>query len=448
MRSRVLPILCGLMVVFLLAGCTGKSKQEAVNGAVKVMYLYQESFFRDYGDMFTSKYPDVTLTVAETNSLFNEADDREQKLREWIDKEQPDILELTQDDYERLAGEGVLLDLEPLIQKDKYPMDSFLPGIIELLKAKGSGRIYGLPPSFMAAALFYNQDLFDQQGISYPTDQMGWQEVLTLAERFGDGTSPSSESKVYGFALMPWESSPVSLMYKIGRASQLSDVNAQTMRVQIDSEGWKQAAGQALAVFRSGSIQQIEMKEMTEDLWKKQPFLEGKAAMTLAPFSFIYEVDEAFKKKGMQWSMVTEPVDPKNPAYASSLYVGSIYAVNAKSANIQAAWKLISYMNSDEVAKIKSRSSFNLLSRKGHMTELNGHSLDLFYKLDFNANNRMISGKIPTQFYNDFYAVMNNKLQKVSSSELTLDQAFQEAQQEGQNALNSALAASRSGEGQ
>ncbi|WP_042168586.1 ABC transporter substrate-binding protein [Paenibacillus gorillae] len=433
---------CGLMLLFLAAGCTGKSKQEAVSGTVTIMYIYQDSFYREYGDLFASKYPDVSVTVAETNNLYHETDDRERKLREWIDKEKPDILELTQDDYERLAGEGVLLDLEPLIQKDKYPMESFLPSITELLKVKGGGRIYGLPPSFMAAALFYNQDLFDQHGVAYPTDQMGWMEVLALAERFGGGAAQSPESKVYGLSLMPWESSPVGLMYKIGRANQLSEVNAQTMQVQIDSEGWKQAATQALAAFRSDSIKQIELKEMTEDVWKKQAFLEGKSAMTLAPFSFIYEVDEAFKKKGMQWSLVTEPVDPKNPAYAGSLNVGSIYAINAKSANVQAAWKLISYMSSDEMAKIKSRSSFNLLSRKGYMTELNGHSLDSFYKLDFNVNNRISYGKIPTRFYNDFYAVMSNKLQKVQAAELTLDQAFREAQQEGQHALDAALAAS------
>ena len=46
-----------------------------------------------------------------------------------------------------------------------------------------NGKQYGLPESFSNVVLIYNKDLFDQAGVSYPTDDWTQDDVQNAAEK-------------------------------------------------------------------------------------------------------------------------------------------------------------------------------------------------------------------------------------------------------------------------
>ncbi|MDG0873339.1 extracellular solute-binding protein [Paenibacillus thiaminolyticus] len=50
--------------------------------------------------------------------------------------------------------------------------------------------MYGLSPTFVSSAVYYNKDLFEQYGVTPPQDKMTWEQLLDLAARFPVEGSP------------------------------------------------------------------------------------------------------------------------------------------------------------------------------------------------------------------------------------------------------------------
>jgi multiple sugar transport system substrate-binding protein len=62
---------------------------------------------------------------------------------------------------------GLLTDLTPLIERDELDMSVFIPEVLAIYQSEG--KTYGLPFLTTGSYIFYNMDLFDAAGVSYPT---------------------------------------------------------------------------------------------------------------------------------------------------------------------------------------------------------------------------------------------------------------------------------------
>ena len=65
-------------------------------------------------------------------------------------------------------------------------------------------RQYSYPANCGVDILIYNKTVFDEMGVPYPTQDMTWEEMLTLAQRV---TRPRSEGKnlLYGVGALTWQ---------------------------------------------------------------------------------------------------------------------------------------------------------------------------------------------------------------------------------------------------
>ena len=62
---------------------------------------------------------------------------------------------------------GMVADLSPLINRDKFDMNQFLPGLADKFKIKG--KQFGLPQlTTFGTLVFYNKNHFDDAGLKYP----------------------------------------------------------------------------------------------------------------------------------------------------------------------------------------------------------------------------------------------------------------------------------------
>src|SRR5699024_12294781 len=78
---------------------------------------------------------------------------------------------------------NLLLDLNPLIEFNDFELDRLEPSILEYLEEMShDGELNGLPYIRPEYALVYNKDIFDLFGVSYPEDNMTWDEVIDLAQ--------------------------------------------------------------------------------------------------------------------------------------------------------------------------------------------------------------------------------------------------------------------------
>lgn len=77
----------------------------------------------------------------------------------------------------------LVMDLSDLIEKHGFDLDRIEPNLIAEHRTFSEGNLYTLPLSLGLTALHYNKDIFDAFGVDYPTDNMTWDEVISLAEK-------------------------------------------------------------------------------------------------------------------------------------------------------------------------------------------------------------------------------------------------------------------------
>lgn len=76
------------------------------------------------------------------------------------------------------------LDLSPLVKANKVDLTQFDPEILKGIQSIGrSGELYGLPFYSEKFVMFYNKNLFDKFGVSYPSDQMSYEDLLNTIRR-------------------------------------------------------------------------------------------------------------------------------------------------------------------------------------------------------------------------------------------------------------------------
>jgi len=94
----------------------------------------------------------------------------------------PDIAEVSQDDFDNFASQGEFEDLNPYFQQAGIDLVSqFGQGNIDTFTE--DGHLYGIADRSGAMVIWYNKDLFDQAGVSYPTADWTWDQFRTAAKQ-------------------------------------------------------------------------------------------------------------------------------------------------------------------------------------------------------------------------------------------------------------------------
>lgn len=86
--------------------------------------------------------------------------------------------------------EDMFLNLQPFIDRDNYDLSQFIPSTVDytrydgefLAGIAGGGDPYGLPHhGGVSLVLFYNLDLLDEAGLSYPDEDFTWDDFVSHA---------------------------------------------------------------------------------------------------------------------------------------------------------------------------------------------------------------------------------------------------------------------------
>ncbi|MEK5478122.1 extracellular solute-binding protein [Paenibacillus sp. FSL R5-0407] len=436
--------------LLLVAGCSAgpAAKEKETQQSLKVMFGDEGYFYQTYGDLFAMKYPNIDIEVVSTNSLYNgEQTDMDKAFSDFVEKEQPDVIMMDNNNFEKFTSEGKLMELDTLIDKDKYSTDTIFPGLLEMLKEKGGGKLYGLAPSFYGSVIYYNADLFAKYGVEVPHDGMTWQEILETARRFpADG---DEKTRIYGYGEQYGGTTLENLASRIASTQGLKAINPDTMKITLDTDSWKQTyklaqdalASNAIYNPKDGGFQGGTM----EEYYQSQPFLMGRMAMTVDGVYFLQNLKQAKSSikdyKPFQIGIAAGPADPSNPDTSRDIYLGRIFGIRANSPNVDAAWEFMKFVNGDEYAKIKSRTmNDGVLSRMGMSKEYDGVSLDAFYKLKPSPEDTYRNmEKVPNDFYTQYYPIVSKEIGLVESKSKSVDEALKAIQQEGQVILDKAV---------
>ncbi len=467
-----------LIYSVILSACGNKAGQSGMEAldpdekvTLKVTYFNDQAFYMQYGNVFQAKYPNIEFEVIPTAGvMFGEGEDPVDDLQKIIDEQKPDIVLLTTEQYVKLAASGQLAELESYIKDDNFDIENMFQGVIDLLKAKGGGKLYGLSPDFENKAIFYNKDMFDKYKIEYPTDQMSWEEILKLAARFpseGEG-----DKKTYGLVQSQFMNNPFNLVAQIGSTNGLSFVDYDNGKLTIENDAWKKVFQQVVDSYKTGSVYYPDgsgggersfnvvgsaaapagggknVVRIGKGFGSNLAFMSGNAAMSYDNASFmnmskmIRNVDK--ESEEINYGVVTAPVDPANPETTSEITVNQIFSILSQSANQRAAWEFVKYVNSDAAAKINSKTGMQLQTRSTYISETDQANMAAFYKLM--PNDVSLLQRVPEGFSEAMSTITSKAMLDVLSGSQTVDEALHVIQEKGQDELTKLILAEQQDE--
>ncbi|MCU6711777.1 extracellular solute-binding protein [Paenibacillus sp. J5C_2022] len=439
----------------LVTGCSmGGEKNDTAGEAtsLKVMYYDESSFFQDYGMLFSALYPKVEIDVVTTQSLYRgqetegEEFDRDKAMQDLIDAEKPDVLLLNTNEYEKMAQDGKLQDLEAFMTKDKFDTEGLIPGMVDHMKKLSGGQLYGLPTSFYSQVIYYNKDLFDKFNISYPTDKMTWDQVINLARMFP--VEGEKDERVYGLKA-GYSGNLSDLTQMLAQSEGLKYVNPATKEMSINTDGWKKAVQTAKDALDSNALYFEDGNNWFgggsyEDYIMRKPFISGKLAMTIESSYFMNEIEEAAnyvkdpESIVSNWDMVTVPVSTQYPDQSGSINYNNIIAISKDSPNTDMAWKFVSYISGDEYARVKAKvSGYNGFPiRTKYIEDENNRNVAAFYALKpSDVDPYKDYDKLPMQFGMMFNDYMQQEFNAIKEGTKSVDEALELLQVKGEELL-------------
>ena len=106
--------------------------------------------------------------------------------------EPPDVFLLDSKLIPTFTNKHILLDLGPYVQQLGIDTSQWFSNALRI--AQRGNAIFAFPKGFTPLMMFYNKELFDQAGLSYPVSGWTWDDYLSIAQKLtkdldGDGST-------------------------------------------------------------------------------------------------------------------------------------------------------------------------------------------------------------------------------------------------------------------
>jgi multiple sugar transport system substrate-binding protein len=253
----------------------------------------------------------------------------------------PDVFELNYENFVSFAARGVLLDLDPLANADAaFDAGTFYP------RAYGAfnfnGMQLGLPETFSTVVLFYNKDLFDQAGLSYPAPDWTWDDAVAAAKELTD-----ADAGVWGLysPIQFWE------FYKKAAQNGCEFFNEDQTAVTLNSPECAKALQTMVDFVVEDGVMpgDAEMGGVADgDMFKA-----GQIAMDVTGIWMF----AAFEDAPFEWDI---QVEPGLAEHATHFFANAV-SVFAATKHPQAAWEWAKFFTSSpEMAQIRVESGWEL----------------------------------------------------------------------------------------
>lgn len=416
MKRKLFPTLLVSIpcLAILLMGCQKSDAppfSKDKKAELTIAYTNENAFLKRYGNLFNQEYPNIRLSIISTKPLVT----KKLSVENWVRQNKFDIIYLPPELVKEMAKRNDLQELDLWIKRDSFPLDAYIPQVIEYARSIGNGKLYGLPPTFHGQALAYNKDLFDAYHIEYPHEGMTWEDLILLANKFPkeDGNGNSL------IALATSDPSPFEFMLKVGFGQNLAITQGNPSKATVASDPWKQIWELTLPLLNSGQL--INSSDLNAYM---NAFLAGKQAMAMVTYEE-YKQLAARKKSSFQWALAPLPVSPN---HSDTLLIDGLYAVSAQSTEKEAAWELVKFLNSRTVAKWNYRSlyGFSTLQNELSTNQEERERLSVMYAL---RQSYHPMEEVPSQLVDKANAAIQSILDGGKSLEDALKQLQNEVQQ-------------------
>jgi multiple sugar transport system substrate-binding protein len=444
MRRIMITLLALIMVGSMLAACTKKSSSDNTQHVLRIASSYgidEEYFRQQYTELFEFANENIKIEIIPTQdqgmkygygggySSSETVDPNAEKPKTPLETmielmdgpNPPDVVVFGFEQMKDLLDKNLLAPLEPQIKSSKFDTTDIVPVVLDSLKSVSEdGQLYALTPTFSSSALIYNKQMFIDAGVTdMPTDNMTWDQVFDLAKRLSVGEGKDHK---YGFSFNS-QSFGGDFFYSMQAYTQplqLRMYDDLGEKMTVDTPEWESAITtinqlQKDKVMPSNNMNDIErMKMASGESSDGQPqgpfayddFMSGRVAMTIMNYGQLSQIINANKSadtiKGytkIDWDVVTMPSHPSAPGVVANIGFNNLMAINAKSSNLDNAWKFLEFSNGEKWAQLKSHSTYQMVARKKYITPKEGADfhIEAFYNIKqapiINNDNKIMQDK-------------------------------------------------------
>ncbi|MEF3311267.1 extracellular solute-binding protein [Paenibacillus sp. GYB004] len=232
---------------------------------------------------------------------------------------------------------GISYNMDELIKTHKLDLNRISPEYLESIKIVNGSNFYtGLPMNNNTFALFFNKDLFDRFGVSYPKDGMTWDEVREISVKL-----TRSENGVQYYGLFP------DNVYRGAYQASVPFVDLQNNKSVFQTDAWKNLFELWYSLYKYPGAE-IMPKEMNT----VNGFKTGQIAM----FSgYSGQLPDLLSMKDLNWDVVTYPTNKVAPGVGQRVD-SPMMSITSTSKVKDAAMQIISVILSDEVQTEMTRN--------------------------------------------------------------------------------------------
>ncbi|MCC2684537.1 MAG: hypothetical protein K0R75_1436 [Paenibacillaceae bacterium] len=353
----------------LLAGCMGNSsgsgKEQAVpkeekHDPVTLRFYtgdkdYEQRFKAEIADKVKQKYPYISFE-------FQGADTGKQIQDLVVAGESPDIYyQGTSALDNQLIKFDLQYDMADLIKKDNFDLSRLDPSYLDIIKnASGTfgGTYFGLPVVAFTTVLYYNKDLFDKFGVSYPKDGMTWDDAYNLATRltrYEDGVQYRGMTMNFTYLL---DNNQLGADYFDPKAD----------RAAVNSDQWKSIFTTLSRFYKLPMNAKLDKRSRVKEV---QAFTGDRIS---AMHADVTGAIDNFPDDFTNWDMVSMPTMKEAPGINFQANPRFYYIMNS-SKHKDDAFKVVDFVLSDDMQMAASKA--------GKATVLNNPAIRKVYGQDY-----------------------------------------------------------------
>ncbi len=255
----------------------------------------------------------------------------------------PDVFAMDAPLYLDYQSRGVLLNLQPYLDKNAGMLDGIYPQTLQAYKT--ADGMYGLPRDFQTIVLFYNKDMFDAAKVAYPTADWTYDDLRTAAKAL---TKVGADGKTtqYGFAADLWDMELIwSEAIWANGGEVISADHTKTLIGEANALKAWQLFHDMMFVDKSWPDSNVSQE------YGGDPFLAGVAAMTTIGHWAV----PGYSEVKFKWDIAPMP---KGPSGAATSVNSAGFVIGKASKNPDAAFEFLKYVVSEPAQKRLAQLGF------------------------------------------------------------------------------------------
>lgn len=319
-----------LLVVIFLVSC--KEEVETVTFLTFGDPAEQKAY-ADLVAAFNDSHPDVFVEVTHIPSG---SEYRTRLATEFAAGNPPDVTLMNYRRYAAFAANNLLEPLGPyLADSGLIQPEDFYPITIDAFT--WDGVVTCIPQNISSLVVYYNQDLFDEAGVAYPTAGWTWDDFVKTAVALTQDTNGDGTIDQYGAGIEPSLYRLAPFVWQNGAPIVNSDESP--TRLTITRPPAQEALQWFVDLRQVHGVVPGRIEEEAQD--SESRFVGGTTAM----FFDSRRATPTFREiEGFVWDVAPLP----NGKESVGVLHSDAYCLSATTENKDAAWTFIEFANSPE----------------------------------------------------------------------------------------------------